>query len=151
MRKVIGYMLTWTTYGTWLQGNDKGWVKDGKVFGANKKLLMQNEKELKHKPIQLKRNEKEIVRSCILEQAQLRGEEVRAISVFSNHVHVVIAGHYENIESVTRKYKAGATAALHKAGFACDQKIWTTGFDKRYCFDNKELHARVKYVMGHNG
>ena len=143
-------MLTWTTYGTWLQGENKGWVKDGKVFGGNKNILLQNQKNLKNEPIRLKRREKEIVRNCILEQAQRRGEKIKALSVFSNHVHVVIAGSYENIELVTRKYKAGATAALHKAGFACNQKIWTTGVDKRYCFDNKELHARVKYVMEHN-
>ncbi len=24
MGKVIGYMVTWTTYGTWLQGEEKG-------------------------------------------------------------------------------------------------------------------------------
>jgi len=28
--KIIGCMLTWTTYGTWLQEDEKGYVKDGK-------------------------------------------------------------------------------------------------------------------------
>jgi hypothetical protein len=51
---------------------------------------------------------------------------------------------------VVRKYKAGATVALRRTGFACDKKIWTHGFDKRFCYDNKELDAKVKYVMGHD-
>ncbi len=149
MKKVIGYMLTWTTYGTWLQGDERGWVKDGEVFDANKKLLTVNRKRLKNGPVRLKHREKAIVRNCILEQAQRRGEKIRAIAVFSNHVHVVVDSGHDDIESVVRKYKAGTTAELHKAGFVCAKKIWSKGFDKRYCFDNKELNARVKYVMEH--
>jgi len=29
MARMIGYMLTRTTYGTWLQGDKRGYVKDG--------------------------------------------------------------------------------------------------------------------------
>src|SRR5256885_1590364 len=29
MSDPIGYFLTWTTYGTWLPGDDRGWVKEG--------------------------------------------------------------------------------------------------------------------------
>ena len=29
MARMIGYILTWTTYDTWLQGNKRGYVKDG--------------------------------------------------------------------------------------------------------------------------
>ncbi len=35
MAKTLGYMVTLTTYGTWLQGNEKGFVKDGVVRGEN--------------------------------------------------------------------------------------------------------------------
>jgi len=31
MAKTLGYMITWTTYGTWLQGGEKGFVKNGVV------------------------------------------------------------------------------------------------------------------------
>ena len=39
MSKIVGYMVTWTTYGTWLQGHHKGYVSDGKVLPRNDKLL----------------------------------------------------------------------------------------------------------------
>jgi len=32
MSKLVGYMVTWTTYGSWLQGDKRGFVKDGKIF-----------------------------------------------------------------------------------------------------------------------
>jgi len=39
MSKTLGYMLTWTTYGTWLQGDERGYVKDGQVLRGDKKLI----------------------------------------------------------------------------------------------------------------
>jgi len=32
VKRIIGYMVTWTTYGTWLQGEKKGYVKNGKIL-----------------------------------------------------------------------------------------------------------------------
>jgi len=32
MREIIGCMITWTTYGSWLQGDKRGYVKDGKIL-----------------------------------------------------------------------------------------------------------------------
>ena len=29
----IAYLITWTTYGTWLSGDERGWVKRGQ--GSN--------------------------------------------------------------------------------------------------------------------
>jgi len=31
-------MVTWRTYGTWLQGTKKGYVKDGEVIKKNERL-----------------------------------------------------------------------------------------------------------------
>jgi len=38
MPRTVGYMITWTTYGTWLQGDERGYVKNGKVLRENKRL-----------------------------------------------------------------------------------------------------------------
>ena len=47
MAETIGYMLTWTTYGTWLQGELKGFVKNGKARGDNVALRKSNIRNLK--------------------------------------------------------------------------------------------------------
>ena len=36
VRRIIGYMVTWTTYGTWVQGEKKGYVKNGKTWPGSK-------------------------------------------------------------------------------------------------------------------
>ena len=29
MPEPVGFLLTWTTYGTWLPGDERGWIKRG--------------------------------------------------------------------------------------------------------------------------
>jgi len=45
MKRMIGYMVTWTTYGTWLQGDKRGYVKDGKTLAQNDKLKSANQRQ----------------------------------------------------------------------------------------------------------
>ena len=150
MQKLIGYMLTWTTHGTWLQGDKRGWVDNGEILKANKKLETMNVERLKNAPVRLKHKEKEIVENYIFEQGQKGNDKIRAVSVQSNHIHVVVEGSCEDIGAVVRKYKAGTIMALRRAGFDHDRKIWGKGFDKRYCYDNKDLDSRIRYVTKHN-
>ena len=35
MEKTLGYMITLTTYGTWLQGDKRGYVKNGITYLSN--------------------------------------------------------------------------------------------------------------------
>ena len=42
-------MATWTTYGTWLQGNEKKYVKDGEILQADKELEEANKRQQKSK------------------------------------------------------------------------------------------------------
>jgi len=82
MAKTLGYMVTWSIYGTWLQGDKKGYVKDGEIRGENIALKKDCEKKLEHKPEKLKREEKEIVKNAIIEEAKKFNQKILAISVF---------------------------------------------------------------------
>ncbi len=54
----------------------------------------------------------------------------------------------ESIGDVVRHFKQAGISALEELGIT--GRMWTRGYDKRFCFNNKELDARVKYVLGHN-
>ena len=58
---IIGYMLTWTTYGSWLQGNEKGYVKDGVVHGKDAKLLRANKKLLQQPVVKLTHKHRQLI------------------------------------------------------------------------------------------
>lgn len=140
-------MLTWTTYGTWLQGSKKGFVKDGEVRGENVALKMDCEEKLKKKPVRLRGKEKEIVREAILEAAKRFKQNIRAIAICSNHVHIVCEYVEVPISALVSYYKNAGRTALRTKGIT--GKIWTRGYDKRFCFDQKALKERIKYVEKH--
>ena len=147
MAKVIGYMITWTTYGTWLQGEKKGYVKDGMVFCGNVKLQKANVIKLKGKAVRLDKKSCVVVREAILNEAEKLGQIIYSLAVCSSHVHLVVGCIDETVGKVTGRYKRAATVALRTNGLI--GRAWTKGYDKRYCFDEKSLRARVNYVRTH--
>lgn len=147
MGKTLGYMITWTTYGTWLQGDKRGYVKDGEVSGENKELREANRAAQKSKGVKLRRKEKEIVRKAIGSEAEKLGQRIYAVAVCSNHVHVVADNIDEDLGKVAGRYKRAGTMALRRKGFV--GRVWTKGYDKRFCFDKKALEERIRYVQRH--
>ena len=148
MKRMIGYMVTWTTYGTWLQGDKRGYVKNGKILAQNDKLKSANQRQQKYPTVKLNSEQKQIVENTIIEEARRINHKIFAIVVCSNHVHIVAGVSAESIEQAVHRYKYSATLALRK--FVSQGKIWSKGFDKRFCFTGKELENKVRYVRSHN-
>jgi len=140
-------MITWTTYGTWLQGEKKGYVKDGEVRGENIALKKSNVKNLAGTAVRFGRKEKEIVREAIIEAAKRFKQKILAIAVYSNHVHIVCEYVEVPIETIVGYYKNFARVALQKSGYY--GRVWTNGYDRRFCFNEGELKTRIKYVNKH--
>ena len=140
-------MLTWTTYGTWLQGRKEGFVKDREVRGENVALKIDCEGKLKIPPVRLRRKERETVREGILEAAKRFKQNICAIAVCSNHVHIVCEYVEVPIGVLVGYYKNAGRKALQKSGY--EGRVWTRGYDKRFCFDENSLAERIKYVDGH--
>jgi REP element-mobilizing transposase RayT len=148
MSETYGYMVTWTTYGSWLQGEEKGFVKKGKALVGSEGLRKANEIRRSGEGVKLTNREREVVRSAMLGEAERIGEKVLALSVCSNHVHVVIAEGGQRMERVVSRLKSAGHYALRERGF--EGRVWTRGYDKRFCFDEKGLRARADYVSGHD-
>ena len=147
MGNTLGYMVTWTTYGTWLQGDKRGFVKKGKILGTSKGLEQANKERRSGNGIKLKKRQREVVRNTIVQEAERIGEKVLAMSVWSNHVHVVIEVGGKSVDKIMSRLKNVAYYALRERG--AEGRIWTSGYDKRFCFDEKSLRERIEYVEGH--
>ena len=137
MPKTLGYMVTWTTYGTWLQGDKRGYVKKGEVRKENQKLREVNETKLLGKTVKLTKAERKIIKEAIVKEAAKWGQQIHAISTSSKHVHIVLRYNGRDIGRSVRRYKNAAYFALRECGFK--GRLWTRGYDKRYCFDEKSL------------
>ncbi len=147
MAKTIGYMVTWTMYGTWLQGDKRGYVKDGDVLGCNERLEKSNQESQAEGMVVLNSEQRKIVREAIEKEAERIKQKIFALAVCSKHVHMVVDYIGGGIEKKVGRYKNSARVALNSCGY--NGRIWTKGFDKRYCFDEKVLKQMIDYVQGH--
>src|SRR5258708_22190976 len=92
----LAYFITFTTYGTWLHGSDKGSVDDEhNVYGtpfleANSERQGQARAAMAQPPYVMSQPEREIVCKAIVTLAAERGWQLLAVHVRTNHVHVVV-------------------------------------------------------------
>jgi REP element-mobilizing transposase RayT len=149
MPKITGYMATWTTYGTWLPGDERGYVNNkGQTLRGEKGILRKNQKRQKTPTVKLNRQEKKMAEEVIFDEAKRIEHKIIALAVCTNHVHLLAKPHQQSIEDIIGRYKSITTRAFWEYGRK--GKIWTRGFDKQFCFTTKELTARTKYVQRHN-
>ena len=148
MARTLGYLLTWTTYGTWLQGDERGYVKNGRIHPGNKDLMQTNKQLQLQDAVKLSKEQQQLVRIAIIKEAELRSQHIYALSVHPNHIHIVLQYIPQPISKMVAYYKKTTRLALKAAGHS--GKVWTRGFDKRFCFDQAALEQRIEYVQDHN-
>ncbi|MBN1795444.1 MAG: transposase [Sedimentisphaerales bacterium] len=144
---VIAYMLTWATYGTWLQGDRRGWVKKGAIYDVNPALENVNRQQMKFRAVMLTKEQRICAVRAINDEAIGLGQKIYALVVCDNHIHLVAQNINLPIGRVVSHYKHAIRLALQKEGF--NGKLWTKGFDKRYCMNDNELAVKIAYIRGH--
>jgi len=148
MSKIVGYMVTWTTYGSWLRGDERGFVANGQILPGSPEVLQADRNRQKSPSVRLNAREIRLVRQAIFSEEERIGREVEALVVCTNHVHLVSRPHSESVEELVGRYKSLTTRALWQYGR--QGRIWTKGYDKRFCFSEEELEQRIGYVNKHN-
>lgn len=145
-RRVLGVMVTCTTYGTWLRGDRRGWVDDGVVYPPDRELQEADHSRLKHTPFQFAEDAwhtvGELIGRALIDRIKQR---ILALTVQTWHVHWVVAASEVPIADVVRCGKEAVRYGLRPG-----RPIWTDGYDKRFCFDEASLVARIGYVERHN-
>ena len=91
MPEPLSLFLTWTTYGTWLPGDKRGWVLRGRGFQPpNPQLERRCRNRMKHPPCFLDYRQRELVEAVVRQHCMIRGWHLHAVRCRSNHVHVVV-------------------------------------------------------------
>ena len=144
---VVGYMLTWTTYGSWLQGDRRGWVMDVKIHEGDRRLERVNRRQMCESEFRLNEQQRELVGKAILTEAKKIGQRIYGLAVCCNHVHVAADDVIMVTGRVVSNYKNSAIKELRKIGV--EGKVWTQGFNKRFCNNEIEILKKVEYVCGH--
>lgn len=145
----LAYYITWTVYGTFLQGDLRGWRKWRKGHQLPQPRLVEWRAErLKHEIVifnKLQRDQiaAEIERLCAYRHWKLWAQNVR-----TNHVHVVAHAPDYAGSKVRDQLKANCTRVLRSQWRDFDDRdVWTRGGDWECINEVDDLERVIDYVL----
>ncbi|PKL48458.1 MAG: hypothetical protein CVV39_04310 [Planctomycetes bacterium HGW-Planctomycetes-1] len=155
MNYPLAYLITFTTYGTWLHGDKRGSVdRDHNEYGSDflsekKEFERQDCKLLKNDRVLLDENCRNIVLNAVLGQCDFRNWFAYAVHVRSNHIHIVVSAS-EKPEKIMSVLKSYSTRNLRALGVN-KLKFWTTHGSTKYLWTKEKLDAAIQYVRDGQG
>lgn len=149
----LGFFLTWPTYGTWLPGDDRGWLEyqHGWHVGdeARRNWAMA---KMREDACLLVPRQRELVEHTVHRHCEIRGWELFVVNCRSNHIHVVVAAN-KNPKVVIAQLKAWSTRRLKEMQLAEGMALedlrtqwWVERGSRRYLNDQRSLEAAVQYA-----
>ena len=144
----LGYLLTWTTYGTWLPGDERGWhSKDlpGDLH-PDPQIREQAESCLTERPFTLSHEQRVVVDDTIRRHCVIRNWPLHAVAVRSNHVHVVVTAPGYHPDTGVEQYKAWCTRML-KPLVPRREHFWTVRASRRWLNHEASFDAAISYVL----
>jgi REP element-mobilizing transposase RayT len=157
------WLLTWTTYGTWLPGDDRGFVSEvndgaggrvihnlpGTPYDAGWEHLEHDSRSrLKCPPIFLDECQSPEILRQLQETAAYRGWQLIAVAIMRNHIHVEIGVPGDpNPEHILRDVKSYASRSLNRRyGRPASGTWWTESGSKRKLKDEAAILGGAAYV-----
>ncbi len=139
--------ITWTTYGTWLPGDHRGWRKWKRGQRPPQPRLEEWCRDrLMEQPVLLNEVQRRAVENVILEHAEFRQWILHAVSARSNHVHAAVSA-AAIPKQVRDQLKANATRALRALpNPVSNEKVWTKGGDIEFIDTDDDLEKVVLYI-----
>jgi len=159
MEEPLAYFLTWTTYGAWLPGDERGWVAKPGQFQTPDAQRKEAARRLMTEPaLTLDAEQRRVMEGTVEDHCRIRGWRHHAVSARMRHVHVVVTAPQRDPADVMDQFKAWATRrlkALERSRRPADgpirQNWWTQGGSKRRLYDEKSLEAAIRYVLEEQG
>ncbi len=110
----LAYFLTWTTYGTWLPGDQRGWTSES-MGGQPPDFPLRRDAaaRMKEEACWLDLEERKTVEATIADHCRVRGWELLAVNCRTNHVHVVVRADVHPDE-VRTQFKSWSTRRLRE-------------------------------------
>lgn len=153
----LAYLITFRTYGTWLHGDERGsFDRHNNVYGqpgiARNDTWKRIETKLQHRElVLLDAKRRASVEKAIGDNCSIRGWDLLAVNVRTNHVHTVIAAS-KSPELILNALKANATRQMREDGcWRSDSTPWAAKGSTRYLWNEKSVATAVDYVVNGQG
>lgn len=149
----IAFFITWTVYGTHLQGDVRGWRRRRKGEQQPQPRLAEWRRErLKHDVTLLSAEHQAAVEKECRKHCEHRSWHLWEVNARTNHVHVVATATGYSGKTVRDQLKANCTRGLreHWSVF-CDRPVWTVGGDWECINSEDDLETVCLYVREAQG
>ncbi|MFN0197315.1 MAG: hypothetical protein ACKVT0_11270 [Planctomycetaceae bacterium] len=162
----VALFITWTTYGTWLPGDTRGYVtntlipeggfhlkqnRPGTPYTTDDGHTRERARELqKRKMVWLTAAQALVVADSLVRLAIERDWMILRAAIMANHVHVVVINCPIDGPAVRRVIKGNTQADL-SAAVGESRRWWTAGgSDRRRCGE-RSIGETVRYVANQQG
>ena len=148
----LAYFLTWTTYGSWLPGDERGWVDGrGGMHVAEPLRATVARRSMKEDAVLLAGPQRVTVERSIAGLCAVRGWHLHAAQCRTQHVHVVVTAATTSPDEVLRQLKAWCTRGLRLTVGGNEtaeprRRWWTEGGSRRQVFRERDLVSVITYV-----
>lgn len=157
------WLLTWTTYGSWLPGDERGFVGMNREFGLdrhsrnqpnefpsqpNETLNKYSQQIMRGDAIRLDVEQAEVLFAQFEETASYRNWTLHAVAIMANHIHCVLGvlGDPES-EDLLRDIKSYGSRALNRRwGKPKSETWWTESGSRRKLRDEGDVILAGEYV-----
>jgi hypothetical protein len=165
MPDALAYFLTWPTYGTWLPGDERGWIQRGRGYQLPDPIRkLEAEARMTDDACVLDEEQRRLVEKTIADHCCIRRSVLHAANCRSNHLHVVVTAG-RSPDQVRVQFKAWCTQKLkelERARQSCREENasafgrrisgvranwWAERGSRRYIGDDDSLEAVIRYVL----
>ena len=161
------WLVTWTTYASWLPGDPRGFrTWRGRAYvppparyasageptynAAEYREQYRIAQEISEPAVVLIPSQREIAcRACIADLDEM-GIAASAIAVGAQHTHLLARFGSRPIRLTVGRLKSMMTRAIRESDAAYHPKrTWSKGCHPRSCKDDRDYHAKLRYVVRH--
>jgi REP element-mobilizing transposase RayT len=153
----LAYFITFTTYGTWLQGRDPGWVdRKHNQYGdpipaADADRETRQRAKMNQPEYLLNQPRRATVLQTIADVAQVRNWQLWAVHVRTNHVHIVVSAP-QRPEKIMGDFKAWCSRRIREQfSEPSERERWTRHGSTKYLWSAEQIQEKVAYVVEGQG
>jgi REP element-mobilizing transposase RayT len=157
MNDVRTYLITFRTYGSWLPGDNRGWVSRGHNRPriarrtSNATRWAAAKRRMRHQTVILTPPQRAVCTEEIIRTCRFRGWHLPALNARTNHVHMVLATAADPDDAMA-ECKAYATRALRNSGLMPPvAAVWAERGSVETLPTPEAVEAACRYVIEGQG
>ena len=148
----LAFFITWPTYGTWLPGDDRGWVEHQHGWQLPNTTLEQYcRASMSEEQCILSPLERKIVLQQIVETCQYREWIHFASDCRSNHAHILIGAPNTSPKKIRADIKAWCSRRLRELSRPHQENWWAERGSIRYVWTEESLATVIQYITEAQG